>query len=119
MYLVIGLFPLDGAPLEAGRIMSVSVSAVQLRILVVAISVVTVGQLVVASIGDGRAASLASIAKPLTGEFTAAREQSVQSPTRLYAGPSLASSCSPFQSAGARPAVGEVCKGAPLSLHLF
>jgi hypothetical protein len=40
--------------------MSVSVSAFQLRILVVAIVVVTLGQLIVVSIGDGRAASVAS-----------------------------------------------------------
>jgi hypothetical protein len=55
------------------QIMSVSVSAVQLRILVVAIAVTTVGQLVVVSIGDGRAANGASIAKPPIGAFTAAR----------------------------------------------
>jgi hypothetical protein len=87
--------------------MSVSVSAVQLRILVVAISVVTVGQLMVASIGDGRAASMAKL---LPGPFTAGRKQSVQPPTRLYAGGApQASSCTPFQSAGARPTVGEAC----------
>jgi hypothetical protein len=63
--------------------MSVSVSAVQLRILVVAIAVTTVGQLVVVSIGDGRAANGASIAKPPIGAFTAARGglRSVRVPT--------------------------------------
>jgi hypothetical protein len=40
--------------------MSVSVSAFQLRILVVAIVVVTFGQLVAASVGHGRAASVVS-----------------------------------------------------------
>jgi len=93
--------------------MSVSVSAVQLRILVAAIVVVTVGQLVVVSIGDGRAASRASIAEPLTRTFTAAHGQSEQPPTRLHAGgPSVGSSCTPFQSANARSAVGRACKGA-------
>jgi len=88
--------------------MSVSVSAAQLRILVVAIVVVTVGQLVVVSMGDGRAASGASIAEPLTGAFTA-RGPSEQRPTRLYAGgPSRAASYVPLQFAGTR--AGSACK---------
>ena len=60
-----------------------SVSAVQLRILVVAIAIVTVGQLVLVSTGDDRTASRASIAEPLTGAFTVARGQSEQPPTGL------------------------------------
>jgi hypothetical protein len=89
--------------------MSVSVSAVQLRILVVAIVVVTVGQLAVVSMDDGRAASRASNAEPLTGAFTAARGPSEQVPTRLHAGgPSRASSYMPVQFAGTR--AGSACK---------
>jgi hypothetical protein len=80
------------------QIMSVPVSAAQLRILVAAIAVVAVGQLVVASIGGGRAAS----------------RRSDQPLTRFDAdGPSRASSCTPFRSDGTRPAVGRACKDAP------
>jgi hypothetical protein len=60
--------------------MSVSVSAIQLRILVAAIVVVTVGRVLAVSIGDGLA-SPASIAEPLVG--APAQRQSTQPPARL------------------------------------
>ena len=47
-----------------GQTMSVSVSVLQLKLLVVAIVLVMIGQLVESSIGNGRAASPASIAEP-------------------------------------------------------
>jgi hypothetical protein len=62
--------------------MCVSISAFQLKILVAAIIVVTVGQVVVVSIGDGRAASPTSVADPSAGEITPAQRQSAQPPTR-------------------------------------
>jgi hypothetical protein len=61
--------------------MSVSVSAMQLRILVAAIVAVTVGRVLAVSIGDGLAASPASIAEPLVG--APAQRQSAQPPARL------------------------------------
>jgi len=61
--------------------MSVSVSAVQLKILVAAIVVVTVGRLLAVSIGDGLAASPASIAEPSEG--TPAQRQSAPPSARL------------------------------------
>jgi hypothetical protein len=69
------------APLEGVEIMSVSVSACQLRILVAAIVVVTVGRLLAVSIGDGLAASPASIAEPSAA--APAPGQSAQPPARL------------------------------------
>lgn len=94
--------------------MSVSVSAAQLRILVVAIAVATAGQLVLVSIGDHGAVGRAAIAEPPTGELAAANGQSKQLPTRLLAGgSSRASSCAPRQSPGTRPEVGGTCKGPP------
>jgi hypothetical protein len=63
--------------------MCVSISAFQLRILVAAIVVVTIGQLVVVSIGDGRAASRASVADPSAGALTPGQRQSAQPPARL------------------------------------
>jgi hypothetical protein len=65
--------------------MSVSVSAFQLRILVVAIVALSFGQLVVVSIGDGRAASVVSNAlahDPLSALPTRARP-AVAAPTVL------------------------------------
>jgi hypothetical protein len=61
--------------------MSASVSACQLRILVAAIVVVTVGRLPAVSIGDGLAASPASIAEPLAG--APAQRQWAPPPARL------------------------------------
>jgi hypothetical protein len=62
--------------------MSVSVSVFQLRILVVAIVVATVGQLVVTSIGDGRAASFAFVAQPSTGATAPEKRRSERPLTR-------------------------------------
>src|SRR5258708_6536166 len=72
-----------------GQMMSVSVSVFQLRILVVAIVVATVGQLVVTSIGDGRAAGFAFVAEPSTGATAPAKRQS-ERPLRRPQGSSRA-----------------------------
>src|SRR5258708_39570833 len=61
--------------------MSVSVSAFQLKILVVAILVVTAGQFLAGSIDAGQAAR-ASIVEPLAEVFNPAQMQSAQPPAR-------------------------------------
>jgi hypothetical protein len=63
--------------------MSVSVSVLQLRILVVTIVLATVGQLVVISISGGRAASFSFVAERSTGATAPAKRRSERPPTRL------------------------------------
>jgi hypothetical protein len=63
--------------------MSASVSALQLKLLVVAVVVVPIGQLVGSSIGDGRAASPAPIAEPWASALIQARRRPEEPATRL------------------------------------
>jgi hypothetical protein len=60
--------------------MSVSVAAIQLRVLVVAVVVAAFGRLIVVSIDEGRAANGTFVAESSAGEFTPASGDTAQPP---------------------------------------